>query len=278
MKTLIIFLVTIVVAQAEIDWSKVTANHVGPGLKNDVASQSRSGTLKIVGGDESVPHSRPYQVGILITMENGVSFCGGSLIGLRTVLTAAHCVHNITGGLEVILGAHFINSRTEKTQVRYNTSDVRIHPNWDLDRLQNDVALVYLPENVTLNENIQLVELPEVGSNALYTGEEAIVTGWGKDSDDIDSLSPVLREVTIPVIDNEPCNTRYLGAIVDSHLCADGISGKSSCAGDTGGPLVFDGVQIGIVSFEIILGCEVGWPSVYARVTYYNDWIRQYLK
>jgi len=44
-----------------------------------------------VGGNEVVPGSWPWQVGI--TIFAGVSiFCGGSIISNQWILTAAHCV------------------------------------------------------------------------------------------------------------------------------------------------------------------------------------------
>lgn len=50
--------------------------------------------------------------------------------------------------------------------------------------------------------------------------------------------------------------------------------------GDEGGPLMIteaDGrrTQIGIFSYQFSLGCGLGWPAVYARVTSFLDFIEQ---
>lgn len=45
---------------------------------------------RVVGGTRVVNGERPYQI---LLKNNGVFGCGGSLIGTRTVLTAAHCIY-----------------------------------------------------------------------------------------------------------------------------------------------------------------------------------------
>jgi len=49
--------------------------------------------------------------------------------------------------------------------------------------------------------------------------------------------------------------------------------------GDSGGALVVQSggtyTQIGVVSFVSSLGCASGYPSGYARVTSFRDWIQQ---
>ncbi|XP_077283122.1 transmembrane protease serine 9-like [Arctopsyche grandis] len=234
---------------------------------------------KIVGGVESAPHSRPFQVGLFLTMEAGTAFCGGSLISRSFVMTAAHCVYdgrNTVSQFEAVLGAH--NIYDVANSVRIQSKTAFMHPGWNPSTLQNDIALIKLPTDAPVNDNIQPAVLPPysaVGSS--FNGVSATVSGWGKPSDNVNQISEVLREVTADVIANTVCNVRYLGVIQSTHVCVDGSNGKGSCNGDSGGPLtaVYNGrkIQVGIVSFGIALGCEAGWPPVYTRVTSYLDWI-----
>jgi len=239
---------------------------------------------RVVGGEEVEPHSRPFQVAIKIGTPDGTAFCGGTLISTEYVLTAAHCA-DIAGALsfEVVLGAHNISDTAENTQVSVTVAvaDALVHPEWNMAVLQNDLALLRLSTPVTLSDNIQTLRLPAkslVGN--LLVNENATVSGWGKYDDDINSISPVLRKVTKNVITRLACNSRYVGVIKPTHLCTSGTQGQSSCSGDSGGPLTIveaDGepTQVGIVSFGFSLGCELGWPAVYTRVTEYIDWISE---
>lgn len=45
--------------------------------------------LRIIGGREAKPHSRPYMVSV---QARGVHACGGALLNSCWVLTAAHCI------------------------------------------------------------------------------------------------------------------------------------------------------------------------------------------
>lgn len=68
--------------------------------------------------------------------------------------------------------------------------------------------------------------------------------------------------------------------ITENQLCAGGIKDKDSCKGDSGGPLmtVFQRgrgegqwYQAGIVSRGI--GCGIGYPGIYTRVSRFTTWI-----
>jgi secreted trypsin-like serine protease len=54
----------------------------------ETASNSRF----IFGGEVTQPHSKPYQVYLIMYKLNSKAICGGSLISPNYILTAAHCV------------------------------------------------------------------------------------------------------------------------------------------------------------------------------------------
>jgi secreted trypsin-like serine protease len=82
-------------------------------------------TPHIVGGKESTPYSRPYQVALLF---NGQQGCGGTLLSKDWVLTAAHCLDNVsTSSLTVRVGAHSIRANDGQT---LRVSQIISHENW----------------------------------------------------------------------------------------------------------------------------------------------------
>lgn len=243
---------------------------------------------RIVGGQEADPGEWPWQVALVQKGEDPYfgQFCGGTLIAASWVLTAAHCVENaIASELDVIAGIHDLRN-PDPDYRRVAVSGITVHPDWDSDTYNNDLALLKLATAVPARPANGAV-LPIAYANLVpanvgpLSGATATVTGWGNRAAQPDpggsDFPDRLHEVQVPVITNAECQGAY-SSITENMICA-GLpeGGKDSCQGDSGGPLVVPASgnswqQAGIVSFGE--GCaKPGKPGVYTRVSRYIGWI-----
>ncbi|XP_018565738.1 brachyurin-like [Anoplophora glabripennis] len=240
-----------------------------------VAKTDSLPSARIIGGQEALPHAYPYQVGLYCHSIGLTNFCGGSLVSANFVLTAAHCVNGVVT-VDVVLGAHDIGE-VEDTQVRSTSDEFVIHPGWDKQKLVNDIALVKLKAPVLETSYIKVIKIAK-GADT-FAGKEGLTIGWGKTTNDQSGVTPQLRYVVSDILSNDNCKSidPYGTVIQPTHLCVSGLlysDRVGACNGDFGGPLVVDGVQVGISSFGY-KDCGVGKPDVFTRLTEYSDWIRE---
>jgi len=222
---------------------------------------------KIVGGVEATPHEFPWQVGLFF---DGY-FCGGTIISEKYILTAAHCADGVYSH-EVVIGAHEIR---DSSNTIINAYGPTVHPEWDSFSLSNDLAILELETEIDWAEFGDNASPNCLASSGDFSGQTALVSGWGLDSDSASSISPVLRKVEAPVMSQSECES-YWGNLNEGVVCINTEGGKSSCNGDSGGPLSIPGSvyeQIGIVSFGSAAGCEIGAPAGFSEVAKYIDWI-----
>ena len=269
----------------------------------------------IVNGKEAPDGKYPYQVRLYSSEADQYGFCGGSIIAPQWVLTASHCVTkgNLNAGpttasdpSDIVVG-YGSNDRTKTKRIHA----VKIFPRPEflakgLDG-KHDVALIKLAEPIDDAPAVTLAD-PATDQRIAAAGAKVTVTGWGAlwspfDKDVTTLMSDIgpekemtdkldfplkLREVEIQSMDNDSCNGAFAAdhlSVADTEICAmyQG-STKASCQGDSGGPLVVATpgtphgfTQVGVVSWGTICGNTVT-PSVFARVSAFNDWINDTIK
>jgi len=99
-------------------------------------------------------------------------------------------------------------------------------------------------------------------------------------------VSSLLREVKVPIVDNNICSNQLLKLgdtlFPDLQLCAGyPEGGRDACHADSGGPLFIQApngpILVGIVSWGN--GCaQPNSPGVYTRISKVKDWIKQTAK
>ncbi|XP_050421339.1 proclotting enzyme-like isoform X2 [Adelges cooleyi] len=241
--------------------------------------------FRVVGGDEALPGRWPWMAAIFLHGPRRTEFwCGGSLIGPRHILTAAHCTRDNrqqpfnARQFTVRLGDVDLRRDDEPSSPEtYYVVEVKGHKKFSRVGFYNDIAVLVLDRPVKRSKYIIPLCLPPKSAKSdLFVGQSPTVVGWGTTYYG-GKESTVQRQADLPVWNNNDCDRTYFQPINEDFICA-GLKegGKDACQGDSGGPLMLkkDGrwIQIGIVSFGNKCG-EPGYPGVYTRVTRYLDWI-----
>ncbi|CAH1185683.1 unnamed protein product [Phyllotreta striolata] len=232
------------------------------------------GKLRIIGGEAVEPPNKyPFQAALYIYYGDLVALCGGSLINEKWVLTAAHCIEKNPSKVEVLLGAYNQSQDHENSRQIFLSQALFIHKDWDKRTLQNDIGLIKLPDSASFNKNVGLIQV--ASGTSKYDGQTGTILGWGITESGRES--DVLMQVNVRIMSNAECrhsDPAYSSVIKSSHLCTDGTDIKSSCSGDSGGPLIVGNTLVGLVSFGPS-NCLLGYPSVFTRLTSFYPWINE---
>jgi secreted trypsin-like serine protease len=218
-----------------------TATAQVPTVDSAPAAVSGTAVQPIIGGGYA--NNAPWAARLF---SNGRQTCSASIIAPTWIITAKHCVGG--GGLSFRIGS--LDQSSGGTVA--NGVSVHNHASSDLSlvKLDRSVSGTYArlgqPGSVSVNQTVQ-------------------VYGWG-------ATSQCGSEAN--------CQSRYLKVanVIVTGGCRDAYNGSAICArrgdgitagGDSGGPMMANGVQVGVASTS-----DRQTTTAYTNVTAYRSWIQ----
>ncbi|CAH2005842.1 unnamed protein product [Acanthoscelides obtectus] len=228
---------------------------------------------RIVGG--KVCTNEKHEFAVALADKTFIVKCGGSLLEARWVLTAAHCCNTMVhlryamAGISTNPVEEYISNSVTVTTIEACIT----HPDFQQDDLLNDIALIRLERPIKETATISYVQLPttKLNDDIHKWCTQAIVMGWGWLDYHTRKRPSRLQCVTLDVVSSKDCLHYYHSRRnPDTVVCTSG-DGKDACRGDSGGPMICNGIQYGVVSFG--MKCATKYPGVYARVDNYLNFI-----
>jgi len=246
---------------------------------------------QIVGGTPATAEQFPFIVSLRHYTD--VHLCGGSILRKQypaMILTAAHCTGSLRPYYLMTVRLYSSDQDAPFDAVSNNYYDATMsrrpvnHPQYNDRTFYNDVAVIWLEDDLSGIDRLSEVQIRRNILN-LGSGDECCAAGYGDalqvigygDTSEGGEISDTLEYVDVTYVPRSSCRAELgVSSIGDTENCAI-ESGKDACQGDSGGPLVRAGTteQVGVVSWG--LGCDRGYPGVYADVgsPEIYDWIME---
>ncbi|XP_056244386.1 inactive serine protease PAMR1 isoform X1 [Seriola aureovittata] len=275
-------------------------------------ADSLAGSLKKDGGAGTGNHNRASDWQLV---------CSGALVNQRSVVVAAHCVTELgkvypldAAKIKVVVGKHYRDDLRESKGLQHlRVASIVVHPNYDPNILDSDMAVVKLLDKARIGEKVLPLCFSESPAEEV-TYRQGLVTGWSPLPDSSLGADERVRVGVVHLADVVPCEQQYARngvpvSVTDNMLCASqkpDYGSSNICPSDTGGILVLPALSdnqasnnqkpslsftqaqgeskglwrlLGLVSFGYDQGeCNPDLYTVYTRVANFRDWVENNMK
>lgn len=225
-----------------------------------------------MGGKDASVGSYPWQVALVSS--SGQTFCGGTLINNKNILTAGHCmIGQDESSFHAVLGETDLTSISPES--RYRISKISVHPQFSgPPNYFNDLSLLELDRMVEFSQKVSPACLPKAGPRIYGV---LMISGWGLMQDEAKRQPKRLKEGVVIQKAQSYCSKMYGSKFTSKHICANSRT-QDVCNGDSGGPLMLKSrgkiFVVGVVSFGYVCG-YYPYPAVFTRTAEYLEWIFQ---
>ncbi|KAJ8672531.1 hypothetical protein QAD02_003790 [Eretmocerus hayati] len=246
----------------------------------------KSRERRIFGGSLTDIKTYPYIVSV---QDLDGHLCAGTIVTESIILTAAHCVDH---PISVVAGSSYVNSGGSW----HNVTESIVHEDFIPNTFDHDIALLKLDPAITINnKTTKKVQFFQCNDIEVKHGTKATVVGWGmtreypsngiafgtswesiKSIFDFNSgeLLEQLNQVGLEIISKKECQRLLPKMNLKQQLCAY-FPDKKHCEGDSGGPLMVDQRQVGIVSAGSSKCTNQRSVGIYTEVAAYHYWIHR---
>ena len=240
------------------------------------ASSSGRSAERVIGGTTIQVQAAPWTVAIRQSVSGGALLCTGSILDSLHVLTAAHCVYDLSGNLAPIssigirAGISNFNAPlpTDVEQDR-GVSSYRVHPGYTLSTSisADDVAVLALSAPLDLSgPAVKAAPLPS-GTSPFPADAQAQIAGFGRET--ASASDGTLNSTGVTIDAQGECGgysnivEPWDNAIA---LCADSNT-AAICSGDSGSALVTTDSSHTIVGVaSAVPNCDAGAHGIYVYV------------